>query len=309
MSIIVLLNDRRSGEEAPMIRLALISANETFSREMAIRVRRVRLQTFDNNSSVADCDAALFLGASANLLEVQRFLHAGKPVLLDAEACCSIEVVQLLSAVAQKTGVQFAVYNPERYLPSRQLIRQQLDAGKLGEPGLIRVHRWQTVSEQRDPHGLAVSLLSDLDLVLWLFGKSPTLVYALEQAEEDPSTCPDVLVHLGFPGGGMALLDNTHRMPPFGGYQSLSLIGSAGAAYVDDHENLLLLFRRSGTITYRTEEGFLHYAAAVQDFVDALKEVSDLAPQVTAWRKVLTLSAAVRQSIQNRRAIQPEGMH
>ena len=35
------------------------------------------------------------------------------------------------------------VINPDRFLPSRQLIRQQIEAGKLGEVGLIRIHRWE----------------------------------------------------------------------------------------------------------------------------------------------------------------------
>ena len=38
---------------------------------------------------------------------------------------------------------QVVVVNSDQFLPSRQLIRQQLDTGKLGEVGLVRVHRWE----------------------------------------------------------------------------------------------------------------------------------------------------------------------
>src|SRR5207245_1284905 len=96
----------------------------------------------------------------------------------------------------------------------RQLIRQHLDAGKLGEPGLIRLHRWTAPDS-------ASSILLDLDLVHWYFGRSPNLVHAVEQES--------LLVHLGFSGGGMALIDRLIRADQ-GAYRSLSVIGSNGAA-------------------------------------------------------------------------------
>ena len=122
------------------------------------------------------------------------------------------------------------VINPDRFLPSRQLIRQQFDTGKLGEVGLIRVHRWEPrgSASADDVHGLPASLLRDLDVVLWLIGHSPDAVYAVEQTDSNPSNSRGrfLQVHLGFPSGAMALLDFADRLPPGEGYQSLSLIGS-----------------------------------------------------------------------------------
>jgi predicted dehydrogenase len=235
--------------------------------------------------------------ADSNLIE--QHLRAGKHVLMSADAWGSSEKLQTLSEAARQAGVQFALANLDRYLPSRQLIRQQLDAGKLGEPGLIRVHRWRSgTAAVSDAHGVPGPLLRDLDLVLWFFERTPNLVYAVEQSGY-------LQIHLGFPGGGMALLDTTSL--PGGDYYSLSLIGSDGAAYADDHQNMHLHYKSGSPRAVLAEEGYSFFAAAVQEFVDALNVARDLSPQVHAWQNALAVAAAVRQSLQLRRAVEPEG--
>ena len=75
-----------------------------------------------------------------------------------------------------------------------------------------------------------------LDLANWLFGTPPDRVYA--RAAE-----PGYLqVHLGFSGGGMALIDVSDDLPPGDGYRSVTVIGSDGAGYADDHRNRNLVF-------------------------------------------------------------------
>lgn len=208
---------------------------------------------------------------------------------------------------------QEVVVNPDRFLPSRQLIRQQLDTGKLGEVGLIRVHRWQpmsspgprglgdscSTSESTDPQGgglLDEALLRDLDLVLWLVGKLPDAIHAVEQSDASGRF---VQVHLGFPGGAMALIDFTNRLPAGDGYQSLSVIGSAGAAYADDHQNMQLVFRGGRPQAVRAEETGRRHAAAVQEQIESLQAGHGVAACVAEWQSVLKVADAVRQAMQN----------
>lgn len=203
---------------------------------------------------------------------------------------------------------QVVVVNPDRLLPSRQLIRQQLDAGKLGEVGLIRIHRWEPVGQvfnlpglagqvenlPHDESNLPTGLLRDLDLVLWQVGKFPDAIHAVEQSDASGRF---VQVHLGFPGGAMALIDFANRLPAGDGYQSLSVIGSSGAAYADDHQNMQLVFRGGNAQAVRAEETGRRHAAAVQDQIDSLQAGHDVAACVAEWQNVLKVAEAVRRAI------------
>ena len=199
--------------------------------------------------------------------------------------------------------------NPDRFLPSRQLIRQQLESGKLGDVGLVRVHRWEPSDSASadDIHGLPASLLRDLDVVLWLVGKAPDAIYAVEHTESthNDSRGRFLQVHLSFPGGAMALLDFAGRLPPGDGYQSLSVIGSAGAAYADDHQNMQLVFRGGRPQAVRAEETGRRHSALVQEFVEALQAGGDVSKHFAEWENVLKVAEAVRQSL-GRVAGQPD---
>ena len=221
------------------------------------------------------------------------------------------------------TTVTDVVVNPDRFLPSRQLIRQQLDTGKLGEVGLVRVHRWEpTVLHDLNvpgltrhveivPHeinGLPTGLLRDLDLVLWLVGKSPDSIHAVSRSQSNDSQSRFIQVHLGFPGGAMALIDYSNQLPEGDGYQSLSVIGSTGAAYADDHQNMQLVFRGGRPLAVRAEETGRRHAALIQEFVEGLQAGRGVPSAVADWRRVIDLANAVTQSMQTHSSCEPESV-
>jgi predicted dehydrogenase len=157
-------------------------------------------------------------------------------------------------------------------------------------------------------------VLQDLDLALWLMGTAPTLVYALERGQGSAGDGPGhgglTQVHLGFPGGGMAVIDNADLLPPGDGYQSLSVIASSGATYADDHQNVQLVYRGGHPSALRTEESGGQLLALVQSFVLALKAEAagddlrdDLTASVSSWRDVVTVAHAARRSIASQEAI------
>ena len=90
-----------------------------------------------------------------------------------------------------------------RFSPAIRLIKESLDAGKLGAPGLVRIHDWRSSAGE----DVSIALLGQLDLACWLNGTSPTVVYA--QSPADPGAY--VQVHLGFPGDAMAVIDCAAR--------------------------------------------------------------------------------------------------
>jgi predicted dehydrogenase len=266
-----------------MIRLAVIGAKEMRWREIALRLRGVTLEV----GSTLTCDAAYF---DSHDVEIERYLQAGKHVLLSPDAGFSRDRLQTYTGLAKEANARFTVANPERHRPSVQLIRQQLDAGKLGEPGLIRVHRW----EPEDRKG---KLLRDLDLVLWYMGKPPNVVYAVQH-----------LVHLGFPGGAMALLECTDRVPAGDGYYSLSLIGANGAAYSDDHQNIQLVYRGGSPKAIGAAESLVQWSSLLQAFADSVMAYdSNRVEAFPTWLDVLTVSEAVQESLRSKQAVALKG--
>jgi predicted dehydrogenase len=286
-------------------------AEETAWRRCALRLREVTLLA-DRDAPPEAYDAAVFVGpVPPDAAVIERFLSTKKHVLLATDTWLSAEVLAMLSAAAQRGGVQFAVANADHHLPSLQLVRQQLDAGRLGAPGFVRLHRWQAaaVGDRCERGEVPGRVVRDLELVVWLMGRPAERVYAVESKVNAGQALGGryVQVHLGFPGGGMALIDHSDRLPPGDGYFSLTLVGSAGAAYSDDHQNMQLVYRGGQPQAVRTDEGTEGLTTLLRDFVEAVRTGRDLAAGLAAWRHVGAIVAAVRRSIDSGRAVELEG--
>ena len=94
----------------------------------------------------------------------------------------------------------------------------------------------------------------------------------------------------------MALIDYASRFPEGDGYQSLSVIGSAGAAYVDDHQNMQLLFRGGRSQAVRAEESGRRHSAALQERVASLQAGHGVAACIAEWHNVLNVVESVQRS-------------
>src|SRR5204862_5790831 len=110
--------------------------------------------------------------------DIQRALQDGSRVLVAGEPCWPWRDVEDVMLQARQANIQCAIANPDRFLPSRQLIKQQIP-GKLGALGLIRMHRWEPAGNDVEPLGFPAPLIRDIDLALWLAGQPPNRVYAL----------------------------------------------------------------------------------------------------------------------------------
>ena len=287
------------------IRLAL-RGDEPLLPQLRGRLRGATVAPYPDGERPPDgCDAVVLLDprpAESGL--IRRCLETGRHTLLAARPWLTASVLDGLAGAASRAGAQLAVVNPDRFLPSRQLIRQQLDAGRLGAPGLVRIHRWvERGSPGAGPDEEPVAPVArDLDTASWLMGAAPDVVFAL-QAPGDHQGKGSTQVHLGFPGGGMALIDHWDDLPPGDGYTSLSLIGSSGAAYADDHQNAQLVYRGGRPQARAVDEGGREHLALVQAFVDGIEQGHDFAASVAAWRLVMAGADAARDSIASRRAV------
>jgi predicted dehydrogenase len=279
-----------------MIRVALLGCGDAIDSytRIASRLRDVRFtvvaepdeataqrgaRILDARASVGGVDSllatesdrfdALLLGSAAVPVDAAtRAATAGKHLLVKASLLGSVAAVDEVVEVCRAAGVRLMTGETHRYLPSVLVIKECLDDAKLGEPGLLRLHRWQPGS------GSAFDeLVADIDLACWLFGQQPTEVYAMgapREAGEDRSA-GYVQLHLGFPEGGMALIDEAQTLPDGDGYFAISLIGSTGAAFADDHHDIQLRYGGGDPSALKSAQAPTHLLAQLEAFVRVIE--------------------------------------
>jgi len=223
----------------------------------------------------------------------EQGLLQGQPVFLHAEQCVSVADLNMLIRAAERGNGRLALANLERLWPKHRTIHDQLATGKLGEVGLVRIHRWYSLAPCVEHMWLL-----DIDLALWLIGRKPEIIYAA--GSEDLSLA---LIHLGFAGGAMAQIDFTSRLPSGHGYRSLSVIGSCGAAYSDDHDNEQWLLAGGPPQGLGAGGSVRHVMATVVGYGAGVGDDADCAAMIAAWRSVLDVAEAIRQSLRSGKAI------
>ena len=242
-----------------------------------------------------------------------------KHVLVEAPMSLSSADAEEVTDACHSAGVRLMVGSAARFVPATQVVKDSIDSGKIGQPGLLRIHRWESRDTGDWPTleaGVAIDggtvisqVVRELDLARWLFGAMPTKVYATGR-KHGGAGLPDhdyVQVHLGFPDDGMALIDYSAALPSGDGYSSLSVIGSTGAAYSDDHQNMNLLYKGGAPQAIDTGYGAQHVLAQLQGFVDAIAEERD--PPVTGADGIaaLQVAEAVQASIDSGRSATMDG--
>ena len=203
---------------------------------------------------------------------VELAAAARKHVHVDGPVSGSLQGAEETIEACAQAGVCVTIGQTLRFTPSSQTIMNHLSNGKLGDPGLLRVHRWRGMDNGPRPP-LVDTLFGDVDLAMVLFDARPSDVYAIGRVGHDAAAAMDYIqVHFGFSSGGMAILDFSDTLPAGRGYESLSLIGSSGAAYADDHHNTHLLFRGGNPAALISDQGHGHRILEFQAFVDSIIE-------------------------------------
>jgi predicted dehydrogenase len=315
-----------------MTRLAVVGCRDLSGIEVVLgRLRGGRIAAVVDEDRRIVHDAAVALGASVaaqslgELLDghendvdgvfirscrgtratlVRKAAEAGKHTMVVPPLGLSAAEAEEAIAVCSASGARLMVANPARHMPRERLIKQTLDDGRLGAPGLLRVHRWAAAGEC-GADGLTIAdLVNEIDLSHWLFGSAAATVYAVGRRLGGPdSDRPDfVQLHLGFPDGGMALIDYAATLPPGDGYTSVSMVGSTGGVHGDDARNVNLVYGGGAPSAIAPGYGDGHVLALLQEFVDSISEGREPDNGGSDALAAIQVAEAARESMASGRA-------
>ena len=247
-------------------------------------------------------DAVLILEPSDSRVSLAtRAAETGKHVLMASPLAPSAQSAADVINACQSANVRLMAGHPLRFMPSQQAVKTALMEGKLGEPGLLRMHHWMASTGQTEADDIVMGQTVDgIDLAIWLFDGMPTEVYAVSRPGY-------IHVHLGFPDGGMALMDDVQTLPGGDGYFSLSMIGSTGAAYADDHHNRNLLFQGGNPSAIETGQGTSGITVQLQEFAAAIEEGREPAASGADSQAALQVAEAAVASLQSQQALRLTG--
>lgn len=256
-------------------------------------------EMLDGNPS---CDGVIVGNHDETSVENARMaIHNGMNVLLSLPRMSKSFEVKTLAEEAKAAQVCLMVSNTLRFVPSQQVLKARLDKGDLGVLGLVRAHRW--IGKINNKNGPQCHMLSVpyLDLSNWLFDDVPQLIYARAIGSGY------VQIHLGFVEGGMAIIDVSDDLPTGDGYQSVTVIGSNGAGYADDHHNRNLVFGGGTASAREVSEGNHDLVAEFKEFSAAI--ATKRAPSVTGFDavKALQLAEAVASSVDSGMVLKRKG--
>jgi predicted dehydrogenase len=100
----------------------------------------------------------------------------------------------------------------------------------------------------------------------------------------------------------MALLDVARAMPAGADYFTLSLIGSSGAAYADDHRDVQLAFRGREATALRGGPGDFHLVAQLSEFLAAIRERREPAVGAADALRAIQVTEVALRSLDSGRA-------
>jgi predicted dehydrogenase len=292
-----------------VLRVALIGAAESVRREISRRLLRATLINQSDDANILqrlnDFDAAIIIAPESCrdvAHKIEQLLVARKHVLLSPDRSVTRELTERFANLANEAQVDFVIRHSHHDLPPMQILKDKFD--NLGEVGFVRLHCWQSKVTSTESFRESNTLLYKLEQCCSIIGYAPNLVYAIERPQPSGPNSQYLQVHLGFSGGAMALIDFYGGLPRQQNYHALSIIGSNGAAYVDDHQNMQLLYKDRRPQAIKVDDTTGHWASFVQSFVDKLYDF-DRWDSIDNWRKTLQVHEAVLKSLRSGCAVSP----
>jgi predicted dehydrogenase len=220
--------------------------------------------------------------------------EAGKHVLCEKPMAHTLAAADAMIEATERNGAKLMIGQVRRFDHRYASIKEQLDAGKVGQPVFIRRAERQFLpfppeAWQWDPKrggGVILDIgVHAADLFRWFFGQEAVEVYAVarsvREAARAAGSYDHALLTCRFDGGGVGFAESSWAYPQgFGGalYAQLDVVGTAGKIqYADKDTNPMLTFsieaghelpryfRFMSTTEYAFEAEIRHFVRCILD--------------------------------------------
>ena len=211
--------------------------------------------------------------------------EAGKHIFCEKPLDLSLEKIQTVLDVVEKTGVQLMIGFNRRWDPNYARVKQVVSDGKIGEPHILKI-------TSRDPSPpppeyIAVSggmfldmTIHDFDMARFAVGSEVTEVYAKANVLVDPAIgkAGDVdtaVIVLYFENGAIGTIDNS-RQAVYGYDQRLEVFGSDGMVEIgNDTHDTHSYYNKEGSqgplpLDFFMDRYVESYAIEMEAFIKAL---------------------------------------
>lgn len=228
--------------ELPQANLvALCSRTESRAEELAAKYGATRIYT-DYRELVRDPEVqavSVVTRESEHFGPAMEAIKAGKHVLLEKPLTEDLGEAEQIAAAAVKAGVHVMPAFTLRFETRHALVKERIEAGKLGDILYIRARRniQKGLSETyQRVHPAHVASSHDVDQIIWYVKDKVVRVRGYQRTVGEYENPNMVMAVLEFAGGAVAYLESIWMVPDaidvlLG--SSMEVIGSKGIANID----------------------------------------------------------------------------
>jgi len=244
---------------------------------------------------------------------VRECVAAGKHIFSEKPVASDMAQTQRIRELLRGAKVKYQLGFMRRFDPGYAHAYEQIRAGRIGEPVLIRLTSRDAsgppVSYVHTSGGLFVdSSVHDFDLARWLMGDEVTSVYALggRFVYHEYAEAGDIdtgIVTLQFRRGSIGMHENS-RHSGFGYDIRTEILGTNGCIQVGYLQSRPVVVLQNGQVSHDTVVDFLErfrdaYLAEMVHFVDCLHRGVDPSVGVEDGVKSLEIALAAAASLRS----------
>lgn len=296
---------------------AVCDANRQLADALAVQTGAAPYYSFSDMLDHAEFDAISI--ALPTYLHKEYTLQAAKArkhIICEKPIALTLEDAQEMMSVCEENGVRLFVGHVVRFFPDYNHLKQTLDSGKLGRPGVAHAsriggHPGSWFADENLSGGVIVDLMiHDLDFLRSCFGEVESL-YALSATKEGLDYA---LVTLRFENGAIANVEANWGYPgPF--HTKAEIAGSAGIVRANSLKSSSLQLVKKGTSSDTTgtvvipgSPGYRNpYELQLEHFIGCIEDGSEAIVTAEDAYKALELALYARESAVTGKAVYLKG--
>lgn len=229
-------------------------------------------------------------------------LERGIAVLLEKPLSDTLESAMAIVETARRSGAPLVPAHVLRFAGPYRAVHDSVRAGEIGQVVGITARRDRpraVGARYAHVHPAALTMVHDIDQVLWLTGARPLRARALEHRPSTAEQADLVLAHLELSSGAIASLSTALLHPDgtlAGTSDRLEVYGDGGVATVDTSVSAALINGRAPDWVLEPADGGGAFGAEIAHFVDCVMRgrSSDIIPLSDALAGMRVIDAILR---------------